>query len=66
VKAGIFAVAVPSLTLMTMLAKVPAFAVAGVPESWPVTVLNAAHTGLFWIWKLSWSPSASLAAGLKE
>jgi hypothetical protein len=40
------ALAIPSLTLITMFAKLPIFAVVGVPESWPVVALKLAHTGL--------------------
>jgi len=35
------------------------------PASWPVVVLNVAHDGLFWIWKVKGSLSASVAEGAK-
>jgi hypothetical protein len=41
------------------------FALAGVPESWPVVVLKLAHDGLFAIEYVSVSPSASAAVGRK-
>ena len=37
----------------------------GVPESVPVEVLKLAQDGLFWIVKVSVSPSASLPVGWK-
>src|SRR5262245_25862253 len=61
--AGSDAVAVPSLTLMTMLLYVPA--VVGVPDSLPVVVLNVAHVGLFVMANVSVSPLASDAVGWK-
>jgi hypothetical protein len=44
-KAGSDAEALPSLTVMTMLAVV--LAALGVPASWPLAVLNCAQSGLF-------------------
>jgi len=38
--------ATPSLTLITILEKVPTLAVVGVPESLPLVVLKDAHAGL--------------------
>ena len=46
-----------------MLENVPAD--AGVPESLPVEVLKVAQDGLFWMLKVSVSPSASLPVGWK-
>ena len=63
VNAGSAVPALPSLTLMTMFAFEPA--TVGVPESWPVAVLNAAQLGRFWMLKPSVSPFASLAVGRK-
>ena len=62
--AGSEAVAVPSLTLMMMLLKVPA--AVGVPFRRPVELLNVAQVGLFWIVKPSDWPSASFAVGWNE
>jgi len=56
-------VALPSLTLMTMLGYVPTFALPGVPLRSPVTVLKAAQVGLFVMLKASVSPLASEAEG---
>lgn len=56
----------PSLTLTTMFAYVPTFVLAGVPLTWPVAILKLAHEGLFCTLKLSVSPFASLAVGVKE
>ncbi|HXQ21003.1 MAG TPA: hypothetical protein VN812_04970 [Candidatus Acidoferrales bacterium] len=39
--------AVPSLTEIVMLAYVPTLAAGGVPDSWPVAVLNVAQAGWF-------------------
>lgn len=61
-KAGSVAVAFPSVTRMTMFECVASS--VGVPERRPVSVLNVAQIGLFSIWKVSVSPSASLAAGV--
>jgi hypothetical protein len=58
-------VALPSLTLMAMLGYEPTFAAVGVPESLPVLALNVAQVGLFATLKVSGSPSASLADGVK-
>ena len=40
-------------------------ALAGVPESLPVVVLNVAHVGLFWMLYMSVSPSGSAPDGWK-
>jgi hypothetical protein len=56
-------VALPSLTRITMLLNV--LAAVGVPESWPVAVLNVAHVGLLSMLNASASLFASLAAGVK-
>jgi hypothetical protein len=37
----------------------------GAPDNWPVLALNVAQVGLFVMLKLSASPSASLADGVK-
>src|SRR6185503_15238233 len=63
VNAGSDALAAPSLTLIAMLAKLPA--ALGVPASRPVVVLNVAQLGRFAIAKVSVPPSGSLAAGVK-
>jgi hypothetical protein len=55
----------PSLTLMTMFENVPTCVDVGVPDSCPVTLLNVAHTGRFWMLKPSVSFSASAALGRK-
>jgi hypothetical protein len=65
VNGGKEAVAFPSLTVMTMLVYVPTFAVAGVPVRAPEAVVNAAQLGIFWMLKVSASPSASDAEGVK-
>ena len=57
---------VPSLTLITMFAKVPIWACVGVPESWPVVALKLAQDGWFVIENVSALPSGSLAVGLNE
>jgi hypothetical protein len=59
------ALAVPSLTEIVMLGKLPAFAVDGVPLSWPFVVLNVAQLGLFVIEKLSVPPRGLDAVGVK-
>lgn len=64
--AGNSVVVRPSLTVMTMPAKVPVSAQAGVPWSVPSDTSNVAQSGLFWIAKLNGSPSASWAAGRNE
>ena len=47
VNAASDALAVPSLTEITMPLYLPALAADGVPDSWPVAVLNDAQLGLF-------------------
>src|SRR5690242_5953148 len=64
--AGREALVLPSLTEMTMLDTVPTSRRAGVPESWPRAVSKVAHVGRLAIEKVSVSPSASLAVGLKR
>ena len=64
-KAGKDTVARPSDTLMTMFEYVPTWAVAGVPVSAPVAVLNVPQAGLLVIEKDRVLPSASLAVGVK-
>src|SRR5262245_51033947 len=59
------AVALPSLTEMTMPDVVPASPAAGVPESLPVVVLNVAHAGVLLMLNVMVSPSASAADGVK-
>src|SRR5436190_21110588 len=62
--AGNDAVACPSLTLIAMLADVPA--AVGVPWSCPVVVLNVAQVGMFATLNVSVVPvSVSLAVGVK-
>src|SRR5882724_7620104 len=63
-KAARDVVAVPSLTEITMPDVVPASLAAGVPDSWPVVVLNVAHDGLLMMLKVSLSLSASAADGV--
>jgi hypothetical protein len=64
-KAASEAPRVPSLTLMTMLEKVPTFAVDGVPESLPVVLLKFAQEGRFATENVSGLPSGLLAVGVK-
>ena len=64
-KADNDAVAVPSLTLITIADVVPTFAVVGVPESRPVDAENVAQAGMFCIENVSELPSGSEAAGWK-
>jgi hypothetical protein len=64
--AGSVAVAVPSVTLIEMLAYVAASLAAGVPLSRPVEVLNVAHDGLLTIENVSVWPSGSEAVGVNE
>ena len=54
----------PSLTLITMLANVPAL--VGVPLKAPVEVLKVAQDGRFWTLKVSAIPCGSDAVGVKE
>src|SRR2546423_134925 len=54
--AGSAALEVPSLTLIMMFEYVPTFADAGVPLSWPVPALKAAHEGWLAIEKVSAPP----------
>ena len=63
VKAGREAVCAPSLTLITIGIEVPTSDAAGVPLSFPVFVLNAAHEGLPVMAKVSLLPFASEALG---
>ncbi len=60
-KAGSDLLALPSLTLMTMLVYVPV--VCGTPDNRPVLVLKFAQYGLFLMVKFSVSPLASDALG---
>ena len=57
---------VPSVTEITMPLHVRACSANGVPDSWPVALLNPAHAGLFATLNVSLLPSASDAVGLKE
>ena len=66
VKAGSAAVAVPSLTLITMFVYVPTFAAVGVPWSWPVPAVNVAHAGRFAIENVNGLLFGSLAVGVNE
>jgi hypothetical protein len=58
--------AVPSLTEIVMPLNVPTFVEAGVPDSWPVAVLNEAQEGMFAIENVSAAPRGLDAAGVKE
>ncbi len=53
----------PSLTPITMLAKVPTDVAVGVPANAPVLALKVAHAGRLAIVNVSGSPLASAAAG---
>jgi hypothetical protein len=64
-KAGSAAVLLPSLTLITIFENVPTWLLVGVPESWPVEVLNDAQDGRLLIVKPSLLPSGSEAVGRK-
>jgi hypothetical protein len=63
--AGSETCALPSLTVIWMLANVAMSSRPGVPESLPLVVLNEAQAGLLAIEKVSGSPSASVALGWK-
>lgn len=65
-KAGSEADTLPLLTLIAMLAKVPTFALEGVPLRVPVEVLNVAHDGRFWTLKVSALPVGLVTVGVKE
>ncbi|HXQ21002.1 MAG TPA: hypothetical protein VN812_04965 [Candidatus Acidoferrales bacterium] len=58
--------AVPSLTEIVILANAPTLVDAGVPDSWPVVVLNEAQDGMFAIEKLSAAPRGLDAVGVNE
>src|SRR5688500_14836814 len=64
-KAAREAVALPSLTVITMPDVVPAWLAVGEPESLPSDGLKVAQAGLLAMVKLSVSPSPSDAAGVK-
>ena len=64
VNAGRLAVAVPSVTLITMLANVPA--AVGVPWSRPVLGVNTSQEGRLVIKNVNGLLSASLAVGVNE
>ena len=66
VNAGSAALEVPSLTLIMMFEYVPTLAAVGVPLSWPVLVLKAAHEGWLAIEKVSVLPLGSVVVGVKE
>lgn len=61
--AGRDTLAVPSLTVITILLLVPMLLLAGVPVRVPDAGSKDAHAGLLEIWKLSVSLSASEALG---
>jgi hypothetical protein len=63
--AGSEDVALPSLTLMTMLEYVPTLAACGVPASWPVLVFKIAQDGPLLTENVSVEPLAPLAVGAK-
>jgi hypothetical protein len=65
-KAGSDALAVPSLTPITMPVYVPTLAAVGAPLNLPVAGLNVAHAGLPAIEKVSVPPAASEALGWNE
>src|SRR5262245_30173685 len=65
-KAASDALAVPSLTLITMPVVVPTLAWPGVPVSRPVAVSNEAHAGRFVMLNVSVLPSGSEAVGWNE
>ena len=58
--------ALPSETLMMICEVVPTSFAVGIPVRSPDPVSNVAHAGLFWIAKVSASPSLSEALGWKE
>ena len=58
--------AVPSLTEMVMLANEPTLDDVGVPDSWPVEVLNEAQEGMFAIENVSAAPRGLDATGVNE
>ena len=60
------ALAVPSVTLITMPVVIPTSPAPGVPCSKPVEVLNVAHAGRFAMLNVSVLPSASAAVGRNE
>ena len=64
-KAGRETVVVPSLTLIVTFEYVPTLAVPGVPDNFPVVVLNEAHEGLFVMLNVNVLPFGSLAVGVK-
>jgi hypothetical protein len=66
VNAASDAEAVPLLTEIVMLAYVPTLAAVGVPDSWPVVVLNDAQEGMFAIEKVSDPPLGLVVVGVKE
>ena len=59
------ALALPSLTLMTMFEYVPTLALVGVPDSWPVARAEGRPRGPVLDVKPSVLPSASAAIGWK-
>src|ERR1017187_9870038 len=65
VKLGSATVVVPSLTLTMILEKTPTLPVAGVPDSWPVVVLNFAQLGRLWMLYTSDVPVPAVVAGAK-
>jgi len=58
--------AVPSLTEIVMLANEPTLADVGVPDSWPVVVLNEAHDGILAMENVKAAPRGLDAAGVNE
>jgi len=60
------AVALPSLTLITMPEVVPTSAATGVPASCPFVVLKLAHEGLLVMEKVRLLPDGSVVVGVKE
>ncbi len=57
---------VPLLAEIVMLADVPTLADVGVPDSWPVVLLNEAQEGLFVIENVSVPPPGFDVVGVNE
>jgi hypothetical protein len=64
--AGSEALALPSLTLITIPEVIPTLDAVGVPLSCPVATLNTAHDGLFAMEYESVPPEGSEALGVNE
>jgi len=57
--------AVPSLTEIVTLVNEPTLLDVGVPDSWPVVVLNEAHDGMLAMENVKAAPRGLDAAGVK-